>query len=90
MSAEVELRMSRRIVARFGWSRITRSRIPAACDNPAMPRFPRRAGPIGLALTLVDVWRRMPPKQRKQALNLARKHGPRIAKTAMKLRPRRR
>jgi hypothetical protein len=50
----------------------------------------RRFGPFGLALTAWDIWRRLPPKQRKQALDLARKHGPRVAKTAMKLRRRRR
>jgi hypothetical protein len=38
-----------------------------------------RPGPVGLAITLYDVWRRLPPKQRKQALDLARKHGPRVA-----------
>jgi hypothetical protein len=51
-----------------------------------MPRFTRRAGPIGLALTAVDLWRRLPPEQKKQALDLARKHGPKVAKQAMKLR----
>ena len=45
-----------------------------------MPRIGRlRPGPVGLALTLYDVWRRLPPKQRKQVLNLARKHGPKAA-----------
>ena len=38
-----------------------------------------RPGPVGLALTLYDVWRRLPPAQRQQVLNLARKHGPRAA-----------
>jgi hypothetical protein len=39
----------------------------------------RGAGPIGIALTAWDVWRRLPPRQRKQILNLARKHGPMVA-----------
>jgi hypothetical protein len=39
----------------------------------------RRVGPVGVALTLYDIWRRLPPKQRKQLLNLAREHGPRVA-----------
>ena len=39
----------------------------------------RRAGPLGLALTAYDVWRRIPPKQRKQILDATRKHGPRLA-----------
>jgi hypothetical protein len=38
-----------------------------------------RPAPITIALTLFDVWRRLPPKQRKLALQLARKHGPRAA-----------
>jgi hypothetical protein len=42
-----------------------------------------RPGPIGIAITLYDVWRRLPPKQRKQVLNLARKHGPKAAAKLM-------
>jgi hypothetical protein len=44
-----------------------------------MPRLARRFGPIGLALTAYDVWRRLPPKQRKQFVDIARKHGPKVA-----------
>lgn len=47
----------------------------------------RRMGPLGLALTAYDIWRRLPPKQRKQLLDLTRKHGPRIAAKLMQ-RPR--
>lgn len=58
-----------------------------------MPRpfrvLTRRAGPVGLALTLYDLWRRLPPAQRKQLLEATRKHGPRIAAKAMKARQRR-
>ncbi len=51
-----------------------------------MPRLGRlRPGPVGLALTVVDVWRRLSPKQRKVALELARKHGPKAASKLMKL-----
>jgi hypothetical protein len=42
-------------------------------------RLSRRAGPLGLALTAWDLWRRLPPRQRKQVLDLARKHGPKVA-----------
>ena len=42
-------------------------------------RLTRRFGPIGIALTAWDVWRRLPPRQRKQLLNVARKHGPKVA-----------
>ena len=46
----------------------------------------RRAGPIGLALTAWDLWRRLPPRQRKQLLNLARKHGPKVAARVLRAR----
>jgi hypothetical protein len=39
-----------------------------------------RPGPIGVAITIFDIWRRLPPKQRKLAVQLARKHGPKVAK----------
>ena len=50
-----------------------------------MPRFglTRRLGPLGTALTLWDVWRRLPPKQRRFIVEQARTHGPRIVKQAM-------
>ena len=55
-----------------------------------MPRptrlLTRRAGPLGLALTAWDLWRRLPPKQRKQVLSLARKHGPRVAARVLQAR----
>jgi len=40
----------------------------------------RRAGPLGLALTAYDLWRRIPPKQRAQLAKQMRKHGPRVAR----------
>jgi hypothetical protein len=43
----------------------------------------RRAGPIGLALTAYDIWRRLPKKQRRQILEATRKHGPRVAAKMM-------
>ncbi|HYY03715.1 MAG TPA: hypothetical protein VE736_07505 [Gaiellaceae bacterium] len=46
---------------------------------PRIMRLSRRAGPLGLALTAWDLWRRLPPRQRKQVLDLARKHGPKVA-----------
>jgi hypothetical protein len=44
----------------------------------------RRAGPIGLALTAYDIWRRIPASQRRQILAATRKHGPRLAATAVR------
>jgi hypothetical protein len=48
------------------------------------PKLTRRAGPIGLALTAWDVWRRLPPKQRKWLFKQARQHGPRVAKQVIR------
>ena len=41
-----------------------------------------RPGPIGIAITVFDIWRRLPPRQRKMAIKLARKHGPKAARKA--------
>jgi hypothetical protein len=49
-----------------------------------MPRLlTRRLGPLGIALTAWDVWRRLPPKQRRWVAQQVRTHGPRIAKQAL-------
>ncbi len=46
-----------------------------------MPKkFKLRPTIWGVVVAAWDVWRRLPPKQRKQAMKLARQHGPRIAK----------
>jgi len=42
-----------------------------------------RPGPIGVAIAMYDVWRRLSPRQRKLALKLARKHGPKAAAKLM-------
>jgi hypothetical protein len=48
---------------------------------PGLPRFlVRRLGPVGVALTVYDVWRHLPRKQREQLLELGRKHGTRAAR----------
>ena len=44
-----------------------------------------RPGPIGVAIAMYDVWRRLSPRQRKLALKLAKKHGPNAAKKLMQL-----
>jgi hypothetical protein len=48
----------------------------------------RRVGPWGLALTLWDIWRRLPPRHRKRLVDQARRHGPRIARQAYEARRR--
>ena len=53
-------------------------------------KLTRRVGPITAALTLWDVWRRLPPKQRKWVAQQARKHCPRIAKQALQAQRKRR
>jgi hypothetical protein len=44
----------------------------------------RRAGPLGLALTAWDLWRRLPPRQRQMLMQQMRKHGPTVVKQARK------
>ena len=50
-----------------------------------MPRMKlkRGAGAVGMAFTAWDLWRRLPPRQRRWVFKQARKHGPRIAKQAL-------
>jgi hypothetical protein len=52
--------------------------------NAAMPRtsLSKAAGPVGMALTAWDVWRRLSPEQRRWVTAQARTHGPRLAKQA--------
>jgi hypothetical protein len=49
----------------------------------ARVRLSRRLGPVGTALTLWDIWRRLPPRQRRWVVSQARKHGPRLARQAV-------
>jgi hypothetical protein len=44
----------------------------------------RRTGVWGLAYTAYKLWRYLPPKQRRQLMRQAQKHGPRVAKAAAK------
>jgi hypothetical protein len=48
----------------------------------------RRVGPWGLALTVWDIWRRIPPRHRKHLVDQARQHGPRLARQAYEARRR--
>jgi hypothetical protein len=52
------------------------------CEDPCMPKLPRRAGPFGLALTAYDVWKKLPPERRKKIVAQVRKHGPKVVKEA--------
>jgi hypothetical protein len=48
----------------------------------------RRLGPLGLALTAWDVWRRLPPEQRRWVAAQAREQGPALAQRALRARRR--
>ncbi len=49
-----------------------------------MPKVPRGAGPLGLALSAYDVWRRLSPRQKKLVIEQVKRHGPRIAGQALR------
>jgi hypothetical protein len=49
-----------------------------------VPKLSRGAGPVGLALTAVDVWRRLSPRQRRLIMGQAKKYGPRVAEQALR------
>jgi hypothetical protein len=53
-----------------------------------MPPFRvlRRAGPVGLALTAWDIWRRIPKQHRRAIVRQARRHGPKVAAKLMEQR----
>jgi len=49
-----------------------------------VPKVPRTGGTVGLALTAVDVWRRLSPEQRRRIVQHAQKYGPVIAAQALR------
>ena len=53
-----------------------------ACEDVRVPLI-RRPGPIGMALTAFEVWRRLPPEQRRQIMDATRKQAPRAAAAAL-------
>jgi hypothetical protein len=54
------------------------------CNISAMPKVPRGAGPIGLALSAYDVWRRLSPRQKKLVIEQVKRHGPKVAGQAVR------
>ena len=40
----------------------------------------RRLGPVGVALTAWDIWRRIPKRHRRRIVREARKHAPTVAR----------
>jgi hypothetical protein len=49
-----------------------------------VPKLSRGAGPVGLALTAVDVWRRLSPRQKRLIMGQAKKYGPQVAEQALR------
>jgi len=49
---------------------------------PAKRRRLGRSRAVGIALTAYNVWRRVPPEHRKQAVILLRTHGPKVVRAA--------
>ena len=43
-----------------------------------------RPTPWAITIALWDIWRRLPPAQRRQLMKAARKHGPKLAARAAK------
>ena len=44
----------------------------------------RRMGPLGVALTVWDLWRRIPPKHRRKIIQAATRRGPTVAEAVRK------
>jgi hypothetical protein len=62
-------------------------RTGAICLDGAMARrgfVKLRPTPWALTIAAWDIWRRLPPEQRRQLLILARRHGPKLASKAAK------
>jgi hypothetical protein len=54
-------------------------------DQGMAGRFRKlRPTPWALAIGAWDIWRRLPPQQRRQLMKLARRHGPKLAARAAK------
>ena len=44
-----------------------------------------RPAPIALTLAMVDLWKRLTPQQRKQVLEMVRRHGPTVMSRASRM-----
>ncbi len=50
----------------------------------AFRRLSGRVGPVGLVLTAIDLWGRLTPAQRRRLIKVTRKHGPAVARAAVR------
>jgi hypothetical protein len=51
-----------------------------------MPGLTGRVRPVGIALAVYEVWRRLPPEHRRRLVVAARRHGPRLASSVARRR----
>jgi len=64
---------------------VTAARVGHDGSMPVLARFLiRRLGPVGVALTVYDVWRHLPAKRRQQLLDQGQNHGTRAARFVIK------
>jgi len=49
-----------------------------------------RPGPIAVAMTAMDLWRRLTPAQRRQVMTMVRRHGPTVMTKTVEFSRRRR
>jgi uncharacterized protein YaaW (UPF0174 family) len=63
-----------------GWDR----GISKNAAMPAFRRLSRRAGPVGIVLTAIDLWSKLSPSQKRRLIKATRKHGPAVARAAAK------
>ena len=49
-----------------------------------------RPAPVAVAVGLMDIWKRLTPRQRRQIVALVRRHGPTVVAKAAELRRKRR
>jgi hypothetical protein len=48
-----------------------------------------RPAPVALTLAMVDLWKRLTPQQRKQVVEMVRRHGPTVVSRAARMTRRR-
>jgi hypothetical protein len=56
----------------------------AVCEDVIVPKVRRVPGAVGFALTAYDLWRRVPPQQRRMVYRGARRYGPLVAAQMMR------
>ena len=61
------------------WESGIRKNVPMA----PFRRLTRGAGPVGIALTAIDLWTKLPPAHRRRLIKATRKHGPRVVRAAV-------